>query len=50
MTAGLVEPLSRPVGLEASVALAARGATGMLKVGNGKLELGHRRRGCLVSR
>lgn len=31
MTAGFVEPLSRPVGLGVSVALAKRGATGMLK-------------------
>ena len=31
MTAGLVEPLCRPLGLEVSVALAARGFTGILK-------------------
>ena len=33
MTIGFVEPVCRPVGFEVSVALASRGATGMIKSG-----------------
>lgn len=49
MTAGFAEPFSRPVGLEVSVALAGRGATGILKqrrLGS-SAESGQRRKGSL---